>query len=199
MAKTIKLPVVEKDMAFPLMQSLAQRRSVRRWEDRPISRQDISNLLWAACGITKEAKGKAKSKRTAPSACNAQEIRIFVLIPEGVFKYDEVEHGLIQIHDKDEREHIGTQKMMKSAPMGLVYVADLSRMTSPYFRSDEAKRLSAWVDTGFISQNVYLYCTAAGMGSVALLLINRDNLREALRLKEHEKIVMTQAVGYLKK
>jgi len=199
MAKTIKLPVVEKDMAFPLMQSLAQRRSVRRWEDRPISRQDISNLLWAACGITKEAKGKAKSKRTAPSACNAQEIRIFVLIPEGVFKYDEVKHILININDDDNRKHVGTQKMMKGAPMGLVYVADLSRMTGPFLRSDQAKQFSAWVDTGFVSQNVYLYCTAAGMGSVALLLINRDNLREALRLKEHEKIVMTQAVGYLKK
>jgi SagB-type dehydrogenase family enzyme len=153
--------------------------------------------LWAACGITKEPKGKAKSKRTAPSACNAQEIRLFILLPEGVFKYDEIEHVLIRIHGEDEREHIGTQKMMKTAPMGLVYVADLSRMTGPYLRSDEAKRLSAWVDSGFVSQNVYLYCTAAGMGSVALLLINRGALEKALRLQDHEKIVMTQAVGYL--
>ena len=40
--------------------------------------------------------------------------------------------------------------MMKSAPMGLVFVADLSRMNSPFLRSMEAKRFSAWVDTGYI-------------------------------------------------
>ncbi len=197
MKEIVKLPTPQTELTYPLMQALAQRRSIRRWDEKPISLQDVSNLLWAACGITKAAKGKAKSKRTAPSACNAQEIRVYVLLPEGVYKYDENAHMLVQVHGEDKRGHLGTQKMMKIAPMGLVYVADLSRMTGPYLRSDEAKRLSAWVDTGFVSQNVYLYCTAAGIGSVALLLINRDELGKALRLQEHEKIVMTQAVGYL--
>ncbi len=129
----------------------------------------MSNLLWAACGITKEKYGKVKSKRTAPSACNAQEIRVYVLLENGVFLYDEEEHALVQTLSEDIREHIGSQKMMKAAPMGLVYVADLSRMKSPFLRSEEAKRFSAWVDTGFISQNVYLYCTAANLGTVVLV------------------------------
>ena len=85
MDQTIKLPEPQKELEFPLMKALAQRRTIRKWKDEPVSRQEISNLLWAACGVTKNKKGKVKSKRTAPSACNAQEIRVYVLLEEGVF------------------------------------------------------------------------------------------------------------------
>ena len=197
MENTIKLPAPKKDLTFPLMEAFAQRRSIRKWDDTPISLQDLSNLLWAACGVTKEKYGKVKCKRSTPSACNSQEIRVYALLPQGVYIFNEEEHVLECILVDDIREHTGTQKMMKSAPLGLVYVADLSRMTSPFMRSDEAKRFSAWVDTGFVSQNVYLYCTAANMGTVALMLIDRKILGKKLQLQEHEKIVMTQAVGYL--
>jgi len=115
----------------------------------------------------------------------------------GVFLFREENHELVEIIPTDIREHIGTQKMMKAAPMGLVFVADLSRMTSPVLRNKEAQRFSAWVDTGYISQNVYLYCAAAGLGTAALALINRDKLSELMHLKEHEKIVITQVVGHL--
>ena len=70
-------------------------------------------------------------------------------------------------------------------------------MKSPFLRSMEAKRFSAWVDTGCISQNVYLYCAAANLGTVALSLVDRDKLRNLMRLEEHEKIVLTQVVGRL--
>ena len=86
--------------------------------------------------------------------------------------------------------------MMRFAPIGLVFVADLSRMTSPFLKSMESKKFSAWIDTGYISQNVYLYCAAASLGTVALALINRDKLHELMQLKEHEKIVLTQVVGH---
>ena len=197
MAQSIILPEPQIDLEFPLMKALETRRSKRKWKDAPLSEQELSNLLWAACGISKEKCGRVKSKRTAPSACNAQEIRVYVLLKKGVFLYDEESHALVEMLTRDIREHTGTQKMMKSAPMGLVYVADLSRMTSPFLRSEEAKRFSAWVDTGFISQNVYLYCAAANLGTVVLSLVDRDKLHELMQLKEHEKIVLTQVVGHL--
>ena len=193
----MKLPEPQKNLGFPLMKALEQRRSVRKWEKTPLSEQEISNLLWAACGITKNKYGKVKSKRTAPSACNSQEIRVYVLLEKGAFLYDEENHELTEILPRDIREHIGTQKMMKSAPVGLVFVADLSRMTSPFVRNKEAQRFSAWVDTGYISQNVYLYCAAANLGTVALSLVDREKLQKLMKLKEHEKIVLTQAVGRL--
>jgi len=194
---TIHLPAPQKDLAFPLMQALQNRRSIRKWSEVPLSDQELANLLWAACGISKEPYGRVKNRRTAPSACNAQEIRVYVLLETGAFLYDEEQHALIRIIPDDIRGHTGRQKMMKAAPVGLVYVADLSRMTGPYLRSEEAKRFSAWVDTGFVSQNVYLYCAAAGLGTVVLALIDRDRLHGLLQLQEHEKIVLTQVVGRL--
>jgi SagB-type dehydrogenase family enzyme len=198
MENKIKLPEPQKDLKFPLMEALEKRRTIRKWNDAPISEQEISNLLWAACGITKSKYGNVKSKRTAPSACNSQEIRVYAIIQQGVFLYNEEDHELIEITPKDIRDNIGTQKMMKSAPMGLVFVADLSRMKSPFLRSMEAKRFSAWVDTGYISQNVYLYCAASNLGTAVLSLVNRDKLHKLIGLKEDEKIVLTQVVGHLK-
>jgi len=179
------------------MKALELRRSVRRWKNAPLSEQEISNLLWAACGVTKEKYGRVKCKRTAPSACNSQEIRVYAAVPAGVFLYDEENHELLRIISEDIRQDIGTQKMMKSAPLGLVFVADLSRMKSPILRNKEAQRFCAWVDTGYVSQNVYLYCSAASLGTVVLSLVNRDKLHKLMKLREDEKIVLTQAVGYL--
>jgi SagB-type dehydrogenase family enzyme len=194
---TIKLPEPQKDLEFPLMKALEKRRTIRKWSNIIVSEQEISNLLWAACGITKNKYGNVKSKRTAPSACNSQEIRVYIIIKQGVFLYNEESHELIEIIAMDIREHIGTQKMMKTAPMGLVFVADLSRMISPFVKSKEAQRFCAWVDTGYISQNVYLYCAASNLGTAVLSLVDREKLHKLMKLKDHEKIVLTQAIGHL--
>lgn len=187
---TIKLPEPQKDLEFPLMKALQIRRTIRKWSDLPIEEQDLSNLLWAACGITKSKTAKGKSKRTAPSACNSQEIRVYAVMKQGVFLYNEDAHELELIVARDLRENISNQKMMKSAPLGLVFVADLSRMNGPLFKKQESQRFCAWVDTGFISQNIYLYCASANLGTAVLALINRDKLHELMKLKEHEKIVL---------
>lgn len=197
METIIKLPPPQRDLAFPLMKALEMRRTTRKWRDEPISDQSLSNLLWAACGITKQKTGKSKSKRTAPSACNSQEIRVYVLMARGVFIYDEERHVLVMATPDNPIANIGTQKMMKSAPLGLVFVADLSRMKGPLLKNPEAQRFCAWVDTGFISQNVYLYCAASGLGTAVLSLVNRDKLHGMMALKEHEKIVLTQVVGHM--
>ena len=75
---TIKLPTPQKDLQFPLMKALGKRRSIRKWKNDALSDQELSNLLWAACGITKEETSKSKSRRTAPSASNSQAIKIYV-------------------------------------------------------------------------------------------------------------------------
>ena len=197
MQNTIKLPEPQKELSFPLMKALDKRRSIRKWKNTSLSEQELSNILWAACGITKSKSGKVKSKRTAPSACNSQEIRVYVLLEKGVYLYNEENHELNEIIKNDIRKNIGTQKMMKAAPVGLVFVADLSRMTSPFIKNKEAQQFSACVDTGFISQNVYLYCAAADLGTVVLSLVDREELHCLMNLKEHEKVVLTQVIGYL--
>ncbi|NMC77346.1 MAG: nitroreductase family protein [Candidatus Methanofastidiosa archaeon] len=196
MIDTIKLPLPQKDLTFPLMKALEKRRTIRKWKNDPLSDQELSNLLWAACGITKEETKRSKSKRTSPSACNSQSIKIYVAIEKGLFLYDEKEHQLIQILSEDIRENIGTQKTMHSAPVGLIYVSDFSKMKNFLFRNDEQRWFFSGADTGFISQNVYLYCAARNLSTVVLGLVNREKLHKVIGLKEHEKIILTQVIGY---
>ena len=196
MANTIKLPMPQKDLAFPLMKALERRRSIRKWTDEPLLEQELSNLLWAACGISKEETKRAKSKKTAPSACNSQAIKIYVAMKKGLFLYIEKDHQLDQILSKDIREHVGTQKMTHSAPIGLIYVSDFSKMKTFLFKDDNRRWFISATDTGFISQNVYFYCAAMKLSTVILGLVNREKLHEIMGLKEHEKIIYTQVVGY---
>jgi len=195
MANTIKLPTPQKDLEFPLMKALEKRRSIRKWKNDALSDQELSNILWAACGITKEGTSRSKSKRTAPSASNSQAIKIYVAMKKGLFLYDEKNHQMLQILSKDIRENIGTQKMMRSAPVGLIYVSDYSKMKTYLAKDDNRKWFVSGTDTGFISQNVYLYCTAAKLSTVILGFVNRDKLHEIMGLKEYEKVVYTQVVG----
>lgn len=195
MANTIKLPEPQKDLDFPLMKALEKRRTKRKWKDDSLSDQELSNLLWAACGITKAATKQSKSKRTAPSASNSQAVKVYVAMENGLFRYDETKHQLIQILTEDIRAHIGTQKMMHSAPVGLIYVADFSKMKTYLAKDDHRKWFVSGTDTGFISQNVHLYCAAANLSTAILGLVNRDKLHEIMGLKDHEKVVYTQVVG----
>jgi len=195
MVNATKLPTPQKNLDFPLMKALEKRRSTRKWKSDPLSDQELSNLLWAACGITKEETNKTKSKRTAPSAHNWQEIKIYVAMKKGLFLYDEKDYQLIRILSKDIRENISTQKMMHSAPVGLVYVSDFSKLSSYFAKDDDLRWFISGTDTGFISQNVYLYCAAAKLSTVILGWVNRDKLHEIMRLKECEKVVYTQVVG----
>jgi SagB-type dehydrogenase family enzyme len=195
MAETIQLPAPQKDLGFPLMQALEERRSKREWKDEALPLQEISNILWAACGITKEGKYATKSKRTAPSACNSQSIDVYVAIKEGLFRYDEKGHQLMQILAKDIREHIGTQKRMQSAPLGLIYVSDHSRMIMYFGKDEDKKMFFSGNHAGYVSQNVYLYCAAAHLNTVVLGLVDRDRLHDIMGLKEHEKVIFTQVVG----
>ncbi len=195
MANIIKLPIPQKDLDFPLMKALEKRRTKRKWKDESLSDQELSNLLWAAYGITKEETNKSKSRRTAPSASNSQPIKIYITMKQGLFLYDEKGHQLIQILSKDIRENIGTQKMMHSAPVGLIYVSDYSKMKTYFAKDENRKWFVSGTNTGFISQNVYLYCTAAKLNTAILGLVNRDKLHEIIGLKEDEKVVYTQVVG----
>ncbi len=155
----------------------------------------MSNLLWAACGITVEESPRNKSKRTAPSARNAQSIRIYIALPEGLFLYDDKTHALNQTLSEDIRPYIGTQKMMKSAPAALVYVSDFSKLKGYVGTDDHRKWFVAGTETGFISQNVYLYCAAANLNTAIIGLVDRERLHQVMQLKEHEKVIYTQAVG----
>lgn len=191
-SKDIKLPPPRFDHGRPLMQCLKERQSIRDFSPEPLSLQVLSELIWAAYGINRPDSGK----RTAPSAVNWQNIDVYVALAEGLYLYEPKEHKLLQIGTEDIRGLTGLQEFVKSAPLNLVYVADLAKIPRG---SEEEKKFYSAAHTGFISQNVYLYCASEGLATVVRARINREELAKAMKLRPDQMITLAQTVGYLKK
>ncbi len=189
--KPIQLLVPEVETGKPLMKALKLRQSTRTFDTKPLSLQDLSNLLWAACGINRAESGK----RTAPSAMNWQEIDIYVALPEATYLYDAKNNVLIPVVAKDLRELTGKQPYVKDAPLNLVYIADATRMKNA---NEEDQKLYSAADAGFIAQNVYLYCASQGLAAVVRGMVDRTALGKALSLRVDQKIILAQTVGYPK-
>jgi len=185
-----ELPPPQKTGGMPLMEALATRRTVRSFDSRDLSPQQISNLLWAAFGIN-----RPDGKRTAPSARNFQENDLYLLMKNGVYLYRPETHTLKKLMDEDIRHLGGTQDFVKDAPLTVVLIADLDRMGGAGTGTDLQ---TAYIDAGYISQNIYLYCTSAGLATGARGLIDREALGAALQLKNSQAIIIAHCVGYEK-
>lgn len=187
--KPIELPAPQTDGGKPLMQALKARHTERAFSSKELSLQILSNMLWAAFGVNRPESGK----RTAPSAMNWQEIDIYVAMAKGLYRYDAVGNKLDPILEDDIRKATGTQPFVADAPVNLVYVADYSKMgDSP----EEVKKFYSAANTGFISQNVYLFCASEGLATGVRAYIDREVLEKTMKLGPDQKIVLAQAVGY---
>ena len=175
----------------PLIQVLWKRQSSRELSSEPLSAEILSNMLWAAFGIN-----RPDGKRTAPSAKNQQEIDIYVATAKGLYLCDAKANLLKPILAEDIRGLTGRQPFVKEAAANLIYVADYSRMGA--YAEDEKIFYSA-ADTGFISENVYLYCASEGLATVVRANIDRPALANVMKLRADQKIIMAQSVGYPKK
>jgi nitroreductase len=174
-----------------LLKLLERRSSSREFAPDPLPATMLSGLLWAAFGIN-----RPDGKRTAPSARNRQEIDVYVALPGGLYLYDAKAHALKPVVSEDIRGLTGTQGYVKQAAVNLVYVADMSKMREV---KDDEKDLYPGADTGFIAQNVYLYCAAEGLACVVRALIDRPALAKAMKLRPDQKIILAHSIGYPKK
>jgi len=186
----IALPAPQTDGGKPLMQALAERHTSRSFAGQPLPAQTLSNLLWAAFGIN-----RPDGRRTAPSARNWQEIDIYVARPDGLFVYDARANALRQVLAQDVRALAGTQSHAREAPVTLVYVADESRMGTA---DAETRRTYAAADTGFVAQNVYLFCASEGLATVVFASIDRERFARTAGLSPQQRITLAQSVGYPK-
>jgi SagB-type dehydrogenase family enzyme len=186
----IQLLKPQMDGGKPLMQALKERKSDRAFSPKKLPDQVLSNLLWAAAGIN-----RPDGKRTAPTAMNRQEIDVYVVTAEGAYLYDPKEHALKPVAPGDLRAQAGTQDYVKDAPINLVFVADYAKMGKG---SDADKVLYSGTDTGFISQNAYLYCASEGLATVVRASVDKPTLAKSLNLRPDQKIILAQTVGYPK-
>lgn len=190
--KSIQLPKPQMDGGKPLMQTLKDRRTSREFSSEKLPLQVLANLLWAAGGVNREDTGK----RTAPTARDWREIDIYAATADGLFLYDPSANLLKPVLAEDIRELTGKQPFVKDAPVNLIFVANYSRMSGA---GDEDKRFYAATDTGFISQNIYLFCASEGLATVVRGYVDREALAKKMNLAPDQAVILAQTVGYPKK
>jgi nitroreductase len=189
LAKPTTAPAAASSAA--VLEALKKRKSTSAFQPQPLPKEKLLDLLWAAWGINRPDSGK----RTAPTAMNAQEIDIYVLLSEGVYVYDAKGNRLTPVLAQDLRAKAVTMGSMKDAPVHLLFVADYAKFRTI---SQSQKELYSACHTGFIGQNVYLYCAAEGLGAHFYASIDRAVLKDSLKLREDQAVVFAQAVGYPK-
>ncbi len=189
--QTIELPKARTEGGKPLMQVLKSRQSAREFNVERLPLPVLSDLLWAAWGVN-----RADGRRTAPSASNRQEIDVYLAMSDGLYLYEAAPHRLRLISKEDLRSKSGSQPFVADAPLNLIYVADSSKMNTS---KPEDRPVWAAADTGFIGQNVYLYCASEGLVTVFRAMVDREALGKAMNLRSEQHVTFSQSVGYAKK
>jgi nitroreductase len=194
-AQNIKLPPANKEGGMPLMKALNERGSHREFSDQEVSQQQLANLCWAAWGINRPESGK----RTAPSSMNRQEMELFVVLPQGAYRYSAIDHQLVLIKKGDLRSYCGKQDFVATAPLNFVYVANLSKLElKDTINISPSDLLASHANTGFMAQNVYLTCASEGLVCVVRAWIDKEAFVEALGLSPLHKVILSQTIGFKK-
>ena len=174
LAENVRLPEPRKTGGMPLMEALAKRATSRRTAGEAPTPQQLSDLLWAANGVT-----RPDGKRTAPSAMDKREIEIAVLTKDGLFTWDPVANELVETP-----ACVDLSAELRGASALLVY----------HYNKAIQDREAALADCGFVGQNVYLFCASEGWKTVFLGTVDRVTLAVALGRGEDE-ILFAQRIG----
>lgn len=190
--KVIKLPKPNLNRAGTVMKALSERQSTREYASKALSLADLSDLLWAANGINRPESGK----RTAPSALNKQDVDVYVVLPEGSYLYDAKNHQLTLVSEGDYRDAVaGGQTFVKTAPVSLVLVSDVSRFGDTQKTQNQ---LVGAMDAGIVSQNISLFCANAKLATVPRGSMDATQLKKVLKLKDAQIPMLNHPVGYFK-
>jgi len=194
----IKLPKPRYKSDFSLEEAINKRRSVRSYKDEPLSLEEVSQLLWAAQGITEVSWGL----RTAPSAGALYPLKVYLVVGKvkgleaGVYEYHPKEHALRKILDKDKREELTiaclNQSYIKESAVSLVFSAIFGRTTQKY---GEREIRYVYMEAGHASQNVYLQAEALNLGTVVIGAFNDFQVKKILQLSKEESPLYVMPVG----
>ena len=199
-----ELPRPTHGRSTSVAKALQQRKTIREIQDKKLSPQVISNLLWAACGVNRKKGPFAIPGRTAASASDSQEIDLYVAMEEGIYLYDAFHHRLVPAVAGDFRALAigpGQADFVAKAPVQLIYVVDLYRLThtsgfqEPGLQDTEVQKSYYYVDTGLIAGNVYVFAAAQGLASW-FHNCNKSGLAAKLALRPEQRVLFGQTVGY---
>jgi SagB-type dehydrogenase family enzyme len=195
MAKEIKLPEPRFKGEMSIEEALSKRRSIREFKGGMLSLGELSQLLWAAQGITEKRRGF----RTAPSAGALYPMEVYLLTKDGFYYYKSHFHCLEVIKEEDLRRPLGeaalSQSSIAQAQANFLICAVYDRIT---FRYGERGIRYAHIETGHIAQNIHLQALALGLGSVPIGAFDDVAIKKLLNLPENHDPIYIIPVGYLR-
>lgn len=169
-----QLPPPASGMDAPLKEALDQRRTIRNIREEQLPMELVSSLLWCTYGINRPEA----NRRVVPSAVNVQEFDIYYFDQQGVYLYNAQKNLLEMVVEGDHRPEISQQQFFAKAPASIVIVANYDRMS--VFKDKDVRDFYAAVDCGYVSQNIYLFCSSAKLATVACGGINHETLTKLL-------------------
>ena len=176
-------------------EALAARRSVRAYTEESVTLEELSQLLWAAQGVTSAWGG-----RTAPSAGQTYPLEIYIVVGDvsglevGLYWYLPEEHRLVRRKVGELRAELAraarAQMWIEDAPVSLIIAACYERTTERY---GERGRRYVHIEVGHVGQNVYLQAEALGLGTVVVGSFNDREVKDLCGIEEEPLAIM--AVG----
>ena len=191
--KITPLPQPNLKGTLSVEEALARRRSIRSFGKEKLTTEEISQLLWAAQGITQERTGF----RTAPSAGALYPLEVYLVTEDGLFHYIPRGHRLETLGSSDLRGELARaalgQSSVREAAADIVVTAIYSRITKKY--GQRGVRY-AHIEVGHLGQNIHLQAVALGLGSVSIGAFHDDQVRKVLSLPEEEVPLYIIPVGH---
>lgn len=191
----IPLPEPDRHGTMTLEQTLLKRRSVRQFQDTPLTDAQIGQLLWAAQGIT-----HPDGLRTAPSAGALYPLEVYAATQNGLFRYQPDDHSLERVLDHDPRPDLHQaalhQDPVLNAPLVIVINAVFARTAQRY--GDARTPQYVYLEAGHAAQNILLQAVAMELGAVPIGAFYEDQIIEALSLPPEQTPLYLIPVGYSK-
>lgn len=198
--ETVNLPPPSQKGEASLEESIARRRSIRHFSSEPVTLPQLSQILWAAQGIT----DTSMAYRAVPSAGATYPLEIMVAcgqtaideIDAGIYHYNMDSHSLTLHHKGDVGLELAraalNQDFIYEAPADIIICAVYSRTLMRY--GERGKRY-VYIEVGHAGQNIYLQATALGLATVAIGAFNDEHVREILRLDKQYKPLYIMPLG----
>ena len=181
----------EQQMNMTVKDALTQRHSVRSYTSQAIADETVLEILWAANGVSRD-----DGRRTAPSAVNAKDIDLYVCKADGTFKYDAAAGKIVKVTEENVRPLIKAQnRFVDQAPVTILLVTDQTRFGEP--RPGSRNMNFGFIDAGIVSENISLYCTSVGLGTVCCAPRMRiEEIQKILGLSDQQIPVLYHPIGY---
>jgi SagB-type dehydrogenase family enzyme len=196
-AENIKLPQPYDDGNISIEKALLLRRSVREYSKRQLTLNEISQLLWAAQGIT-----NTLGFRTAPSAGALYPLEIYLVagnvknLPGGVYKYKPKSHTLVNVIEGDKRSELSAaalgQSCVKKSAAVIVLAAVYERTMKKY---GQRGIRYVHIEVGHASQNIYLQAVSLNLGTVVIGAFDDGRVKKVLHMLNTEQPLSIMPVG----